>query len=77
MIDREKVKIGLQCIIDGSVRCESCGYAIDKHGNPSCQQNCASDALTLLKEQETLFEKDGHHIRCTHCGEYWCDSDRE
>ena len=52
MTDREKIKIGLQCIIDGTVRCESCGYAIDKHGHYSCKQNCASDALTLLKAQE-------------------------
>jgi hypothetical protein len=35
------------------------------------------DALKLLKEQETTFEKDGHHIRCTSCGNYWCDTDRE
>lgn len=33
--------------------------------------------LSLLKEQETIFLKDGHHVRCTNCGEYWCDSDRE
>lgn len=51
MPDREKVINGLQCIIDGTVRCESCGYAIDKHGHHSCQQNCASDAIVLLKEQ--------------------------
>ena len=31
----------------------------------------------LPKEQETIFLRDGHHIRCMHCGEYWCDSDRE
>jgi hypothetical protein len=30
-----------------------------------------------LKEQETTFEKDGHHIRCTSCGNYWCDTDSE
>lgn len=51
MPDREKVKKGLQCIIDGTVRCESCGYAIDKHGHYSCQQECAKDALALLEEQ--------------------------
>ena len=53
-IDMEKVINGLQCIIDGTVRCESCGYAIDKHGHHSCQQNCVSDAIALLKEQEDL-----------------------
>lgn len=34
-------------------------------------------AIVLLREQETTFEKDGHHIRCTSCGNYWCDTDRE
>ncbi len=34
-------------------------------------------AEELLKEQETTFEKDGHHVRCLNCGECWCDSDRE
>lgn len=33
--------------------------------------------IALLKEQETTFEKDGHHIRCISCGNYWCDTDRE
>lgn len=31
----------------------------------------------LEGKQKTTFEKDGHHIRCTSCGEYWCDTDRE
>ena len=52
MPDREKVITGLKCIISGTVRCDSCGYAIDKHGHYSCQQNCASDAIALLKKQE-------------------------
>ena len=60
MINRENVINGLKCIIDGTVRCESCGYAIDKHGHHSCQQNCASDAIALLKEQETV-------VRCKDC----------
>lgn len=30
-----------------------------------------------LKEQETTFEKDGHHIRCVKCNSYWCATDRE
>ena len=37
----------------------------------------AEFVLSLLKEQETIFEKDGHHIRCTSCGNYWCDTDSE
>ena len=35
------------------------------------------NAIGLLKTQETTLEKDGHHIRCLKCGEYWCDNDRE
>lgn len=74
MPDREKVIIGLQCIIDGNVRCESCGYAIDKHGHHSCQQNCASDAIVLLKEKE-LKEQclKTKCVICPHCDN--CDVD--
>lgn len=35
------------------------------------------ELLAVLKEQETKFEKDGHHIRCISCGNYWCDTDSE
>lgn len=52
MSDREKVIKGLRCIIEGTIRCENCGYAIDKHGHYSCKQNCAADAIALLKEQK-------------------------
>ena len=57
MSDIEKVINGLQCIIDGTVRCESCGYAIDKHGHYSCKQECAKDAIALLKEQQKLIDE--------------------
>ena len=40
-------------------------------------QETAKATLKLLKEQETTFEKDGHHIRCTSCDNYWCDTDSE
>lgn len=60
MPDREKVLKGLQCIINGTVRCASCGYAIDKHGHYGCQQECAIDALALLKEQPDI-------VRCKDC----------
>ena len=71
MTNMEKIKIGLKCIIDGTVRCESCGYAIDKHGHYSCQQNCASDALALLNEQEAVEpDTDSEGIcSCGNCGE--------
>lgn len=68
MLDREKVIKGLQCIIDGTVRCDSCGYSIDKHGHHSCQQNCASDAIALLKWQEAkkVLEWRGMYL-CPKC----------
>lgn len=70
MPDREKVINGL-CdtigIIHGYIPKRYWGYA---------EQACR-DALALLKEQETIFLKDGHHVCCMCCGEYWCDSDRE
>ena len=46
---------------------------------PDCtaKYNAVRDAIELLEKQETTLEKDGHHIRCLSCGEYWCDSDRE
>ena len=37
----------------------------------------ATNAIDPLKEQETTLEKDGNHIRCLNCGEYWCENDRE
>ena len=36
-----------------------------------------TSAIALLEKQETTLEKDGHHIRCLNCGEYWCDNDAE
>lgn len=57
MVDIKKVKNGLQCIIDGSVRCENCGYAEDKHGSLSCQQKCVKEAIALLDELEIMMER--------------------
>ena len=70
MTDREKVIKGLQCIIDGTVRCESCGYAIDKHGHYSCQQNCASDAIAILKEQEAQRDYEASVEMAEYCERY-------
>ena len=68
MPDMEKVIAGLTMLIDRTNDdiCE---------GLKCCK--IAKDALSLLKEQEAIFLRDGHHVRCMHCGEYWCDSDRE
>ena len=76
MLDMKKVIKGLQCIIDGTVRCESCEYAIDKHGHHSCQQNCASDAITLLKEREpkpVKITRNAYDYKFYHCPN--CDHD--
>lgn len=87
MPDRDKISKGLQCIIDGTVRCESCGYAIDKHGHHSCQQECAKDALALLEEQETVEPKQvelygkedwyGLVCVCPDCKAVWMGSESE
>ena len=61
-MDIEKMKKGLQCIVNGSVRCSSCGYSIDKHGHYGCHQECAADVLELLKGLE------GKHPVCKACG---------
>lgn len=48
-----------------------------KIANDSGWLNNKRDDNCPLKEQKTTFEKDGHHVRCLNCGEYWCDTDRE
>lgn len=76
MSDREKVMKGLECcsrLTDDY--CETCPYNEILYGE--CHKLLKKGALELLKEQETIFLRDGHHVRCMHCGEYWCDSDRE
>ena len=73
MIDREKVIKGLEVHIKPNSRCVGCPYP----NNGLCGDQLYHDALILLKEQETTFEKDGHHIRCISCGNYWCDTDSE
>ena len=84
LIDRKKVIRGLEiCSELGSwhgLNCEDneaykdCPYRGCETG---CVVTIAKDAIALLKEQETTFEKDGHHVHCLNCGKYWCDSDRE
>lgn len=61
MIDREKVITELKVYIN--------------YPEPLC--SIVNNAIELLEEQETIFERDGHHIRCTHCNSYWCSTDRE
>lgn len=47
-MDREKAIIGLKCLITDDVPCDGCPY----YGSGYCTKNIASDAITLLKEQE-------------------------
>jgi len=82
MPNREKVIKGLKLCATGS-ECtgRDCPYwhnvLDDAIKGCDCTTELVRDALALLKDQETTFEKDGHHIRCTSCGNYWCDTDRE
>ena len=50
-------------------KCEGCPF----NGVSAC---CVT-VLLHIQHTTTTFEKDGHHLRCLNCGEYWCDSDRE
>ena len=64
---REKIRRGLQCIIDGSVRCEDCGYAVDKHGRYGCHQDCAMDAMALLDDRVRDYEAWSKEIGVNTC----------
>ena len=77
MADREKViKAFEECLCKGHDFCSKC-YQEGPGIGLVCKNNVCFEVLSLLKEQETTFEKDGHHIRCTSCGNYWCDTDSE
>lgn len=52
-------------------------YSNVDEDNTLVPQQIVLYTINLLKAQETTLEKDGHHIRCLNCGEYWCDNDRE
>ena len=73
MIDREKV---IQELND-SLKNLHCGF-VDCVGDVyAVSEETIKNIIDLLKEQKTTFKKDGHHIRCLRCGEYWCDKDKE
>ena len=73
MTNRKKVIKGIEICLELGCQGEKCPYFPAN----DCVLNIMRDTLELLKEQETTLEKDGHHIRCLNCGEYWCDNDRE
>ena len=51
MHDIEKIIKGLKCIKGDLVLCKYCPYSDEKgYGRYNCKSDCASDAITLLKE---------------------------
>lgn len=75
-IDREKVIKGLECLAQKQAPtanpCKDCGY-INRPSFAICVKDIASDALTLLKEQEVKWveDKQDEHcrlIKCSKCG---------
>lgn len=51
-IDRDKVIKGLKCLITDDVPCDGCPY----NGCGYCIKSIASDALSLLEEQQKEIE---------------------
>ena len=69
MIDREKVKKGLECCKasmndDPFQRCSECPYNDISISVQECRAVLSADALELLKEQEA---KTGHWIYLQYC----------
>ena len=69
MIDREKVKKGLECCKasmndDPFQRCSECPYNDISISVQDCRAVLSADALELLKEQEA---KTGHWIYLQYC----------
>lgn len=56
MQDREKVIMGLECLITNEVDCDGCPY--NEGENSSCLRNIAKDALELLKEQKQALKRE-------------------
>lgn len=60
MIDREKIARGLECLAQKreptTNPCKDCGY-IDRPNYAICVKDIASDALSLLKEQQKLIDE--------------------
>ena len=65
--------------MDKEIIIKDCENWVNNHKDENLLLTYSSviELLAVLKEQETTLEKDGHHIRCLNCGEYWCDNDRE
>lgn len=69
MSDREKVLIGLKCLVTEDGICDECPY--NERG--FCVENIASDALVLLKEQpEIIHCKDCKHADISASGLIKC-----
>ena len=50
-------------------KCEGCPF----NGVSAC---CVT-ILLHIQHTTATFEKDGHHLRCSNCGEYFCSKDYE
>ena len=69
MVNREKVIMGLDCLITNEVPCNGCPY----YGSGYCKKNIAADARALLEAQEPIAPKlikmYPHDIyECGNCG---------
>ena len=72
MIDREKVKKGLECCKartdeDPFPGCSECPYNYISISVQDCRSVLSADALELLKEQEAVEPKTGHWIYLQFC----------
>lgn len=63
----EQVKEAVECC--KSRKCEGCPF----NGVSAC---CVT-VLLHIQHATATFEKDGHHLRCSNCGEYVCSKDCE
>ena len=79
-MDREKVKKGLEIILNGcdEIQCEDCCFHIKEPTKPRrcgmIEEQIQEGALALLKEQEAFKpvrdEKTGRIWLCGNCGSY-------
>lgn len=66
-------------MMDREIIIKGCEYWVNNHKGEDLliEYSSVVELLALLKEQETTFENDGHHIMCKSCGAYWCGMDQE
>lgn len=52
MPDMSEIIYGLKCLSGCTILCRNCAYSKNGQGRYGCRQDCANDAIELLKEQE-------------------------